>query len=107
MPLLLNKSIHSLYLLRVWLIAIPLACSRLRRSPDVLYLVEQARSACSTKYNKLLARRSRASTRRERAKAQKIRHALSVLATGPLYRVGGDPFARLECVEQRGLPHQL
>src|SRR5207245_4027637 len=59
----IERSLHISYF-RVCLISITIACSRLRRSPDFLYFVENARSAFSTKYNTLFARRSRASTRR-------------------------------------------
>src|SRR5262249_35313299 len=47
--------------LRVRLIPITITRGRRRRSPDVLYCVENARSAFSTQYNTLFARRSRAS----------------------------------------------
>src|SRR5215472_14699061 len=62
---------------RVCLIAITIACSRLRRSPKLICCVEHALRACSTQHINLFARRSRASPRRERAKALRIRQALS------------------------------
>jgi len=50
----------------------PLACSRLRRSPDRGYFAENARSAFSAKYPLSPAWRSRATDRRERARAPGI-----------------------------------
>src|SRR5260370_41405379 len=60
---------------RVCLIPITITCSRLRRSPDLVCCVENAVSAFSTQHTKFFARRSRASTRRARAKTLSIRHA--------------------------------
>ena len=65
--------------LRGRLISITIACSRLRRSPDVFCIVEPALRAGSTIQNTLFARRSCASTRRERAKPLSIRHTLTAL----------------------------
>src|SRR5260370_39964927 len=62
--------------LRGCLISITIACSRLRHSPDGVGGVENARSAFSTPPTPFFARRSRASTRREKAKTLRIRHAL-------------------------------
>ncbi len=62
--------------MRGCLISITIACSRLRRSPDGVGVVENARSAFSTTPTPFFARRSRASTQRERAKTLRIKHAL-------------------------------
>src|SRR5215467_3064422 len=45
----------------ICLIPIPLACSRLRRSPDLVCVVKHARSACFTTHTKSFARPGRAS----------------------------------------------
>ena len=58
------------------LLSIPPACSRLRRSPNLVCVVEPALCAGSTTHTKLFAQRSCASTQRERAKSLSIRHAL-------------------------------
>ena len=64
-------------MIRVYLLAITLAGSRLRCSLVLLYCVEHALSAYSTQYNKLFARQSRANSQREKAKTLRIRHALN------------------------------
>ncbi len=62
--------------MRVCLLAITIACSRLRRSPVVFYLWTMRFVHCpQIKY--IFARPVRASTRRERAKPRRIRHALT------------------------------
>src|SRR5215472_10247982 len=58
------------------LIAIPLASSCLRRLPNLVCCVKNARSAFFTQHTKLFARRSRASIWQEWVKARRIRHAL-------------------------------
>jgi len=62
--------------IRACLIAITIACSRLRRSPDGGGGVENALRAFSTPPPPFFTRRSRACTRREMAKTLRIRHAL-------------------------------
>src|SRR5438309_1179546 len=63
-------------LLRVCLLAITLAYSRLRRSPALVCFVKNALRTFFTKHTKAFAGRSHASTGRERAKPLSIRHAL-------------------------------
>src|SRR5260370_41703520 len=78
------SSLAKLYKVKVrgCLISITIACSRLRRSPDVVGGVENARSAFSTPPTTFFARRSRASIRRERVKTLRIRHVLRAVAKG-------------------------
>jgi len=57
------KSLSISQGLRAWLIPITTACSRLRRSPDRVWCVENALRAFSTHHTRLFTRRSRASTR--------------------------------------------
>src|SRR6266700_5101957 len=64
----LTNDLPGVFCLRVCLLAITIVCSRLQRSPDLQYLVENALRAFSTRYCKFFARRSRASTRPEKAK---------------------------------------
>jgi len=85
--------------LRVCLLAITSACSRLRRSPVVVCGVEQARSACSTPHTTCFARLCRASPRREKAKALSIRHALK---KNLLAAVNHVPTLRAEPARMRG-----
>src|SRR5215471_9234716 len=73
----LKLSHSSKQFLSVCLIPIVIAGERLRRSPDLVCVVEPALRAGSTTHTKSFARLRRASNRRERVKPLRIRHALS------------------------------
>src|SRR5215471_6850874 len=63
--------------LRICLIVITITCSRLRRSLVLVYRVENARRAFSTRYTKTICAAKTREPRQERAKTLRIRHALS------------------------------